>query len=457
MTTQLELKEKASTATSTEAAKFLHAWVETRRFNLIRNVCSLLFFVSAAAVWFMSLGRLDVGQEGLPWYLILGFVAASSVRFLRFEKYPPLALAGLPKSKEPLKLSESLGMVFLIAAFAIYLMAGIELIKSLDQKRETLLQVIDIQLLSDKDFKDNNQPLPGMKPQEKLRKRTADVRTQQGELSNASARKSAESAANKVKQDKKDDAQKQKEEPKKKLDEKAKEQNEKPKEQPKQKENDATDQKAVQKTLSPELLQEKLERLSPVPLSKNSIPKKESSSATLPMVIPKNWQTKTVTDSFAFQNRPIPSISSARSDQPFLTEVRPLEMVELIENDGELDGVDVFQRGGKSNGGKGAENNLSLYLKELHKKIKKNWSPPRGFSRKVELIFRLKRDGHVAEIRMLKSSGEQMTDKAAIKAIALATQKADPLPQDFTPNYLDVIYTFKYNVDELQEIPNTDQ
>ncbi len=122
-----------------------------------------------------------------------------------------------------------------------------------------------------------------------------------------------------------------------------------------------------------------------------------------------------------------------------------------------MDGVDVFQRGGKSNGGKGAENNLSLYLKELHKKIKKNWSPPRGFSRKVELIFRLKRDGHVAEIRMLKSSGEQMTDKAAIKAIALATQKADPLPQDFTPNYLDVIYTFKYNVDELQEIPNTDQ
>lgn len=394
---------------------------------------------------------MDVGQEGLPWYLILGFTAASSVRFLRFDKYPPLALAGLPKSKEPLKLSESLGIVFLVAAFTIYLMAGIELIKSLEHKRETLLQIVDIQLMSEKDYQDTKSPLPGMKPQDKLRKRTADMRTQQGDLSNASALKTAESAANKIKQEKKDDTQ-QKIEKKKKPEDKTKETNKQANDPPKKsKEKDATDQIAVKKTVSPEQLQEKLEKLAPVPLSKNSIPKKEN-NATTPVVIPQSWQTKSVTDSLAFQNRPLPSPSSARSDQPFLTEVRPLEMVELIENDGDSDGIHVFQKGGKSNGGKGAENALSQYLKALHKKIKSNWSPPRGFTRKVELIFRLKRDGHVFEVRMLKSSGEPAADKAAVKAIILATQKAESLPADFQSNFLDVIYTFKYNVDELQEV-----
>ena len=213
----------------------------------------------------------------------------------------------------------------------------------------------------------------------------------------------------------------------------------------------------MQKTASPELLQDKLAKLAPVPLFQSSIAKKQNTSAAPPVVIPQGWQTKIVKDSFAFQNRPLPSPSSARSDQPFLTEVRPLEMVELIENDGDSDGVNVFQRGGKSSGGKGAENDLSLYLKNLHKKIKSNWSPPRGFTRKVELIFRLKRDGHVAEIRVLKSSGEQSADKAAIKAIVLATKKPETLPSDFPSNFLDVLYTFKYNVDELNEVPNSEE
>lgn len=454
MTTQPQLKENPGASQSAQSAQLLHAWMETRRFNIIRNACSLLFFVAAAAVWFLSFGRMDVGQEGLPWYLILGLVAASSVRFLRFDSYSTLNLAGMPKSKEPLKLSESLGIVFLIAALTLYVLAGIELIKSFDHKRETLLQIVDIQLLSEKDYQDNKSALPGMKPEDTLRKRTADTRTQQGELSNASAAKTAESAANKEKQVKKDDTQKQKTPPKKKADQ---EQKEKPKEKQQTKATDATEQKPVQKAVSPELLKSKLEKIAVVPLSQMSHAKKESSASAPPVVIPQSWQTKTVTDSFAFQNRPLPSRSSARSDQPFLTEVRPLEMVELIENDGDSDGVDIFQRGGKSSGGKGAENNLSLYLKNLHKKIKSNWSPPRGFTRKVELVFRLKRDGHVAEIKMLKSSGEQSADKAAIKAIALATQKPETLPADFTSNFLDVIYTFKYNVDELQEMPSAEE
>lgn len=454
LTTQPQLKEKAGAGQNAQQAQLLHAWIEEGRFNKIRNACSLLFFVAAAAVWFLSFGRMDVGQEGLPWYLILGLVAASSVRFLRFDSYSTLNLVGMPKSKEPLKLSESLAIVFLIAAFALYLIAGIELIKSLDHKRESILQIVDIQLLSEKDYQDNKSPLPGMKPEDSLRKRTADTRTQQGELSNASAAKTSESAANKEKQVKKDDTQKQKTPPKKKADQ---EQKEKPKEKQQSKATDAAEQKPVQRAVSPELLQSKLEKIAVVPLSQMSNSKKQSPASAPPVVIPQGWQTKTVTDSLAFQNRPLPSASSARSDQPFLTEVRPLEMVELIENDGDSDGVNIFQRGGKSSGGKGAENNLSLYLKNLHKRIKSNWSPPRGFTRKVELVFRLKRDGHVAEIRILKSSGEQAADKAAIKAIALATQKPESLPADFTSNLLDVVYTFKYNVDELQEMPDSEE
>ena len=516
---------------SEQIAQFENKPGELReRFSQFRNAASLIIFVSAAAVWFLSFGRLDVGQEGLPWYIILGLISASTVRFLKFDSYENLPLVGLPRSSEPLKLRESLAIVFLVVAVGMYMAAGYQLLHSFDRDRSKIIQVVDIQLLSEKDYRNNNELLPGMKEYEKLRKRTADTITQKGELTPSSAVQSPESVATKeVKQDKniknKTESKETKptEDPEETVSKSAKsaknEKNKKPNKSEKAPEQKEVEQKITEKKVTDRKAQERNERKTAIendPNSSNKLSKNLSNKANkdrihdavkqvakvqdeppLPVVsplfskpdhstdasknlgklaaanvkpiataanassalaIPHSWQTKSVDNVIPVVAKATPQASQqSRSQLPFLTEVKPLEMVELIENEGDSDGIHVYQKGGKSSGGKGAENNLNIYLKDLHKRIKSNWAPPRGFTRQVEVLFRLRRDGHVAFIKIVKSSSEPAADASAAKAVSLATKKGSPLPVDFAADNLDVMYTFKYNVDELQEVQSVSE
>jgi len=131
-------------------------------------------------------------------------------------------------------------------------------------------------------------------------------------------------------------------------------------------------------------------------------------------------------------------------------EVQPPQLLEITDNDGEV-GAELWQAGGRSSGGKGAPSSLVAYLKEIHKKLKRTWTPPSGSSRHAQILFRLRRDGSTATVKLILSSGDPEVDRSALKAIQAAAPFGS-LPKDYLPEYLDVRYVFNYRADELREV-----
>lgn len=86
------------------------------------------------------------------------------------------------------------------------------------------------------------------------------------------------------------------------------------------------------------------------------------------------------------------------------------------------------------------------YMRELQRRIKMNWDPPKGTENKrVILRFKIAKDGRLLSNSVLKSSGLAKTDKAALEAVRLASPFR-PLPPDFKGESIDIQFTFDYNV-----------
>lgn len=135
----------------------------------------------------------------------------------------------------------------------------------------------------------------------------------------------------------------------------------------------------------------------------------------------------------------------------FMEEASPVELFEVADNEGDTS-MEIFQAGGRSTGGKGAPSTLQDYLKLLHKRIKRAWSPPNGDPRIAQILFRVDRNGKLKQIRLIRSSGNSDCDEAAMNAIAACTPFKN-LPADFPSDCLDIKYTFNYKVDSLSEVP----
>lgn len=92
------------------------------------------------------------------------------------------------------------------------------------------------------------------------------------------------------------------------------------------------------------------------------------------------------------------------------------------------------------------EPDFGPYMRELQRRIKMNWDPPKGNeSKKVVLLFKIARDGRLLSVRVLKSSGLPNSDRAALSAVEL-TAPFKPLPTDFRGPSIDIHFTFDYNV-----------
>lgn len=92
------------------------------------------------------------------------------------------------------------------------------------------------------------------------------------------------------------------------------------------------------------------------------------------------------------------------------------------------------------------EPDFGPYMKELQRRIKMNWDPPKGDqSKRVVLLFSIARDGRLLNVSVHRSSGLPMADKAAIDAVKL-TAPFRPLPAEFKGNSVDIQFTFDYNV-----------
>lgn len=92
------------------------------------------------------------------------------------------------------------------------------------------------------------------------------------------------------------------------------------------------------------------------------------------------------------------------------------------------------------------EPDFGPYMRELQRRIKMNWDPPKGNeSKRVVLLFKIAKDGRLLSCSVFKSSGLPGADKAAISAVQ-ATAPFKPLPAEFKGQSIDIQFTFDYNV-----------
>lgn len=92
------------------------------------------------------------------------------------------------------------------------------------------------------------------------------------------------------------------------------------------------------------------------------------------------------------------------------------------------------------------EPDFGPYIRELQRRIKMNWEPPKGNeSKRVVLLFKIARDGRLISHRVYKSSGLPAADRAAMQAVEL-TAPFKPLPPEYKGDSVDIQFTFDYNV-----------
>jgi TonB family protein len=99
---------------------------------------------------------------------------------------------------------------------------------------------------------------------------------------------------------------------------------------------------------------------------------------------------------------------------------------------------------GRSTGAQ-ADVDFGPYMADLQRRIKKHWFPPKGNeSKKVVVVFKVHTGGELSDLRIDHSSGVQIADNAALKAVEDAAPFR-PLPQG-APDNVDIQFTFDYNV-----------
>jgi protein TonB len=90
---------------------------------------------------------------------------------------------------------------------------------------------------------------------------------------------------------------------------------------------------------------------------------------------------------------------------------------------------------------------FTSWINQFKNEVYRNWIVPQaallGFRGHVDLEFSVERDGTLANLRMLKSSGTPALDRAA--ANALLGSRLLPLPRDFGPPRVTMQVTFFYN------------
>ncbi len=179
---------------------------------------------------------------------------------------------------------------------------------------------------------------------------------------------------------------------------------------------------------------------------------------------PSNWQTivvaqdkdksvdfATYSATAALEHPTVKSADNRNHGQAYLSETRPVDMVESIDNDG--DANLRTQAGGRSTGGAGAPSDLHAYLKLLNRRVKSFWIPPRGLNRLAIIQFRIKANGTLVSTAALPHEGE-VDHEAEAAAIAAVTKAFpfQPLPKEVKTAYLDVRYTFNYRFNEIDEV-----
>jgi TonB family protein len=93
---------------------------------------------------------------------------------------------------------------------------------------------------------------------------------------------------------------------------------------------------------------------------------------------------------------------------------------------------------------------FTYYLRLIQSKIGERWSPPRAAAtggERVIVLFEIQRDGQVREPTVERSSGNNLYDQAALRAVTEASP-LPPLPPEFKASSLRVHFGFEFNPDQ---------
>ena len=108
--------------------------------------------------------------------------------------------------------------------------------------------------------------------------------------------------------------------------------------------------------------------------------------------------------------------------------------------------------GGLAQGGGGVGGAVQLdvknfccpeYLAMMVQRIRQNWNANQGAGGQPVMKFTIMRDGRLADIELEKSSGQELLDMEARRAVHRTAQLA-PLPREFTESSLTVHLTFDF-------------
>lgn len=177
---------------------------------------------------------------------------------------------------------------------------------------------------------------------------------------------------------------------------------------------------------------------------------KKRPTELLPPIPPKAIAIPLVPQSSQLSSALEPPLNQSQPS-PLRADSVPLEMQSQSVSQG------VGSMGAFSNPGPGNKNDtlgvdairepdFGPYMKELQRRIKQSWRPPRGNeSKQIVLMFRVDRYGKLLDIQVVKSSGEPTADQAAVLAIQQIFP-FKPLPPEYAEEDIDIEFTFDYNV-----------
>ena len=87
---------------------------------------------------------------------------------------------------------------------------------------------------------------------------------------------------------------------------------------------------------------------------------------------------------------------------------------------------------------------FTQYMKNLQRKIKLNWNPPKNKERlRVSVFFTISKNGELSNLKIYKSSRDYRADQAALNAIK-ASFPYESLPKEFKGQSIDIQFTFDY-------------
>jgi len=113
---------------------------------------------------------------------------------------------------------------------------------------------------------------------------------------------------------------------------------------------------------------------------------------------------------------------------------------------GEGSGNPGSGRHGGSGGDAFGEADLGAYVSGLQRRLKVNWSPPKGEEdKRVVVYFRISKNGRLLFVRVRHSSGNPEVDEAARSAVKQSAPFRQ-LPSEYEGSSIDINFTFDYNV-----------